>query len=55
MYEVIVNGADENGKQLRKKISVDLVHWQNICDKAFEQGYFYVNSYRYNGITVKIA
>lgn len=53
MKKVIVNGADENNKVLRKTIYVDIVNEKDICEKAFKNGFYYVNSYRYAGVTIK--
>lgn len=51
---VIVNGSDKNNKRIRKEFNVNCVHEKDICDIAFKNGFYYVKSYRYNGLTIKI-
>ena len=45
MKEYIVNGADINNKQLRKKIKA--YDENDAVEKAFNSGYFYVRSLRW--------
>lgn len=52
--KVIVNGANKENKQMRRIIEVVHADEKEICEKAFNIGFYYVRSYRMNNITVKM-
>lgn len=53
-YKVIINGKDINNKQMRKEVEVYILHENDICKAAYEIGFYYISSYRFDGITTKI-